>query len=582
MKLRLSVLTLLMSFAFGSGAEAQQPPAMDLDAVTKTVVVDGLSFPVVDHGSGPPVLLLHGFPDNRQMWRYQVGPLAEAGYRVIAPDLRGFGDAPRPQDPKEYSRPHLMGDVLGILDALGVKEPVQLVAHDHGAGLGWRLMAEHGDRFDRYVTLSVGAPGGATTIEQREKSWYTALFRQAGVAEKELTKDDWKLFREFARHEETARWITELSRPGALTAGLNWYRAPAASPNPPVVTRPVLAIWSDGDAYLTEPRVKSTGERIAGPFRYEKITGASHWMMLDKPAELNRLLLGFLTKTPNARPAPMNIDAHTKTVQVRGMPFPVVDYGTGPPVLLLHGFPDSRYLWRYQIGPLADAGFRVIAPDLRGFGDAPRPQDPKEYARPLLMADVLGMLDALGLRQVQLVAHDHGAGLAWRLAAEHPDRFARYVALSVGAPGGATPIEQREKGWYGALFRRTGFAEEQLQRDNWRLFRDWARHPVDIERYVKDLSRPGALTSGLNWYRAPRGPAAPPVTIPVLGIWSDGDAYLTEYRMKTSGERMTGPFRYEKIAGASHWMMIDKPGELNRLLLSFLTTQPDAQARSRE
>jgi pimeloyl-ACP methyl ester carboxylesterase len=579
MKLRVTLGLVVSLVLLGPVAYAQQPAAMNLDTVTKTVTVNGLSFPVVDHGSGPPVLLLHGFPDNRHMWRYQVGPLADAGYRVIAPDLRGFGDAPRPQDPKEYSRAHLMGDVLGILDALGVKGPVQLVAHDHGAGLGWRLMADHGDRFDRYVTLSIGAPGGTTTIEQREKSWYTALFRQAGVAEDELKKDNWKLFREWARHPEAERWVKELSRPGALTSGLNWYRAPAAPPNPPIVTKPVLAIWSDGDAYLTEPRVKSSGERIAGPFRYEKITGASHWMMLDKPAETNRLLLSFLTKTPNARPAPFDIEAHTKKVQANGMTFPVVDYGTGAPVLLLHGFPDSRHLWRYQIGPLAAAGFRVIAPDLRGFGDAPRPQDAKEYARPLLMADVLGILDALGLKQVQMVAHDHGAGLAWRLAAEHPARFERYVALSVGAPGGTTPIEQREKSWYGALFRQAGFAEEELQRDNWRLFRDWARNPVEIDRYIKDLSRPGALTSGLNWYRAPAAPEAPPVTIPVLGIWSDGDAYLTEHRVKTTGERIKAPFRYEKISGASHWMMVDKPEELNKLLLGFLTTQTKGESR---
>jgi pimeloyl-ACP methyl ester carboxylesterase len=579
MKPRADILVLLMSSFVESAASAQQPRAMNLDTVTKIVSVNGLSFPVVDHGSGPPVLLLHGFPDNRHMWRYQVGPLADAGYRVIAPDLRGFGDAPRPQDSKEYSRAHLMGDVLGILDALGVTQQVQLVAHDHGAALGWRLMAEHGDRFDRYVALSVGAPGGTTTIDQREKSWYFALFRQVGVAEAELTKDNWKLFREWARHQEADRWVKELSRPGALTAGLNWYRAPAPSPNPPVVTRPVLAIWSDGDAYLTEPNVKTSGERIAGPFRYETITGASHWMMLDKPAELNRLLLGFLTKTPNARPQPLDIEAHTKSVRVGDMTFPVVDHGTGPPVLLLHGFPDSRHLWRYQIGPLAAAGFRVIAPDLRGFGDAPRPQDPKEYARPLLMADVLGILDALGLKQVQLVAHDHGAGLAWRLVAEHPNRFERYVALSVGAPGGATPIRQREKSWYTALFRQAGVAEEQLQRDNWKLFRDWARNPVEIERYIKELSRPGALTSGLNWYRAPAAPDAPPVTIPVMAIWSDGDAYLTESRVKTSGERIKGPFRYEKISGASHWMMIDKPEELNRLLLNFLNARPIAGSR---
>jgi len=264
-------------------------------------------------------------------------------------------------------------------------------------------------------------------------------------------------------------------------------------------------------------------------------------------------------------------------VTVRGQTFPVVDHGTGPVVLLLHGFPDDRHLWRYQVGPLAKAGFRVVAPDLRGFGDAPRPQDPQEYGLSIVIEDLLGILDALSIRQVQLVAHDWGAAVGWRFAAQHPERVSRYVALSVGAPGGPTPIEQREKSWYIAFFRQTGIAEKQLMANDWQLFREWARNTKDTDRYVANLSRPGALTAGLNWYRASGGqPAAqagtPPlqVTVPVLGIWSDGDAYLTEIPMKTSGERIRGPFRYEKVAGASHWLMLDQPEVVNQLLLSFL------------
>jgi pimeloyl-ACP methyl ester carboxylesterase len=267
----------------------------------------------------------------------------------------------------------------------------------------------------------------------------------------------------------------------------------------------------------------------------------------------------------------------TKTIAVGSLSFPVVDAGQGPAVLLLHGFPDDRHLWRHQVGALVTAGFRVIAPDLRGFGDAPRPQAPADYGIPIVIRDVLGILDALGVRRAQLVAHDWGAAVGWRLAAEHPDRISRYAALSVGAPGGPTSIEQREKSWYIAFFRQTGTAEEQLMRDNWKLFREWARNPKDIDRYVASLSRPGALTAALNWYRATGGQlpagtssAPKPVTVPVLGIWSDGDAYLTEPPMKSSGERIKAAFRYERIAGASHWLMLDQPAELNRLLLSFL------------
>jgi pimeloyl-ACP methyl ester carboxylesterase len=273
----------------------------------------------------------------------------------------------------------------------------------------------------------------------------------------------------------------------------------------------------------------------------------------------------------------LDLDAASKTVQSNGMSFPVADAGSGPPVLLLHGFPDDRHLWRYQVRALVDAGFRVIAPDLRGFGDAPRPQDPKEYGIPIVVKDLVGILDSLGIAKVQLVAHDWGAAVGWRLAAEYPDRIERYAALSVGAPGARTTIEQREKSWYMAFFRQTGTAEAQLMQNNWELFREWSRNAVDIDRWIASLSRPGALTSALNWYRAAGGPPPPPgaappppVACPVLGIWSDGDHYLTEYPLQSSGERIKGAFRYERLEGASHWMMVDRPDEVNRLLLGFL------------
>jgi len=290
------------------------------------------------------------------------------------------------------------------------------------------------------------------------------------------------------------------------------------------------------------------------------------------------LATAFVSGVAAAQPPRMvDLAAATRTVRSNGLSFPVVDVGSGPAVLLLHGFPDDRHLWRYQIPALADAGFRVLAPDLRGFGDAPRPTDPAEYGIPIVIRDVLGILDALGVARVQLVAHDWGAAVGWRLAAEHPDRVERYAAVSVGAPGGPTTIEQREKSWYIAFFRQPGVAEEQLQQKNWQLFREWARNPVDVDRYIANLSRPGALTAALNWYRASGAPPAPgtvkpppPVVCPVLGIWSNGDAYLTEAPMRTSGERIRGSFQYERISGASHWLMLDKPADLNRLLLLFL------------
>ncbi|WP_380677539.1 alpha/beta fold hydrolase [Salinigranum sp. GCM10025319] len=283
-------------------------------------------------------------------------------------------------------------------------------------------------------------------------------------------------------------------------------------------------------------------------------------------------------------PETIDVESASSTVEIESGSFPVLDYGEGPVVLLLHGFPDSRHLWRYQVPALADAGFRVIAPDLRGFGDAPKPEAIEAYALPNVVEDVMGILGAMEIETVRLVGHDWGAGVAWLLAATQPAVVERLAALSVGAPGNSETqtVEQRERSWYLYFFQFEGVAEAWLRHDDWHLFREWARGDGDVERYISDLSRPGALTAALNWYRANLRPQLPEesgfeypdVTCPVLGVWSDGDHYLTEGYMTGSTEKVDGPWRYEKITGASHWMMLDKPAELNELLVDFLTRSP--------
>jgi pimeloyl-ACP methyl ester carboxylesterase len=282
----------------------------------------------------------------------------------------------------------------------------------------------------------------------------------------------------------------------------------------------------------------------------------------------------------------MDLNTATKTVEIKGEKFPVVDFGTGPAVLLLHGFPDSRFLWRAQVPALAAAGFRAIAPDLRGFGEAPRPTDVRPYGRPFIVADVLGILDALGVQRSHVVGHDWGAALTWRLAGSYSERFDRVTVLSVGAPmsPGWDTIEQREKSWYFDFFLKAGIAEKQLMADDWKLFREWSRGQGDQERYLRDLARPGALTAGLNWYRAaytppppdeeplPQMPSWQRIRHPVLGVWSDRDPFLLEPQMALSAGAVAGPWRYERITGAGHWMMLDKPEELNSLLIAFLST----------
>ncbi len=268
-------------------------------------------------------------------------------------------------------------------------------------------------------------------------------------------------------------------------------------------------------------------------------------------------------------------------ITANGLSFEVLDEGSGPAVLLLHGFPDSSALWRHQVPALVAAGHRVIAPDLRGFGQSDRPADVAAYAMTTLVADVVGLLDVLEVEQADVVGHDWGAALAWTLAMAVPARVRRLAVLSVGHPAAffTDPVGQRERSWYMLFFQFPGVAEEALPRNDWALWRTVFGEHGDVDRHRADLSRPGALTAALNWYRANISPETfgwttvpplPPVHCPVLGIWSDGDRYCGEVQMVASEQRVAGPWRYERVAGAGHWIPLDAPDQVNRLLAEFL------------
>jgi pimeloyl-ACP methyl ester carboxylesterase len=144
-----------------------------------------------------------------------------------------------------------------------------------------------------------------------------------------------------------------------------------------------------------------------------------------------------------------------------GITLAVLDEGTGPAVLLIHGFPDSSHVWRHQVPALVGAGLRVIAPDPRGFGESDKPEAVEDYAVSRSRADMIAVLDALGLRRAHVVGHDWGAGVAWMLAALTPDRVERLVVMSVGHPNELREpsIEQRQKHWYQLLFQFSNVAE---------------------------------------------------------------------------------------------------------------------------
>jgi pimeloyl-ACP methyl ester carboxylesterase len=253
--------------------------------------------------------------------------------------------------------------------------------------------------------------------------------------------------------------------------------------------------------------------------------------------------------------------------------------GEGRPVVLLHGWPDSGRLWRNQVSALAAAGFKVIVPDLRGFGRSDKPADVEAYSIPFLAGDVLAVLDAAGVERAHVVGHDWGAALAWATASLVPDRVDHLVALSVGNPMafGSAGFPQREKSWYMLLFQFVDIAEQWLSNDDWKNFRDWGGHP-DADAVIAEIEATGSLTSGLNYYRANLPPASlvgpalelPLVQAPTMGVWSSGDMALLEHQMQASGAFVSGSWRYERLDGPGHWMQLEAPDDVNRLLLDFL------------
>ena len=277
----------------------------------------------------------------------------------------------------------------------------------------------------------------------------------------------------------------------------------------------------------------------------------------------------------------------TELIEANGLSFYVRDEGSGTPVILLHGFPDTGDLWRNQVPALVKNGFRTIVPDMRGRGRSSKPDAVSEYRLSSIVRDVTGILDALDVEKAHVVGHDWSAAVAWLLAALAPTRVDRLVAISVGAPGagGGPTLEGLQKGSYRLLLLFEGVAEELLQRDDWRLFRLFLDGAKDTEAYVKTLSEPGALTPALNWYRAnlpvqallgrTGGPQLPMIKADTLGIWSTGDLYLTEEAMTRSQQRVQGTWRYERVAG-SHWVPLDQPDRLNQLLLEFLESSAKA------
>lgn len=281
----------------------------------------------------------------------------------------------------------------------------------------------------------------------------------------------------------------------------------------------------------------------------------------------------------------------THRIKANGLTHFVRDSGdeAAPAAILLHGFPDSAAVWSKVTPLLTEAGFRVIAPDLRGFGDTDMAARVADYdIRTGAVEDVLGIMDALNISKAHVAGHDFGAPVAWMLAAQHKERFETLTAMSVGHVRAflAAGWEQKRRSFYILLHQFRGLCEMGYRANDWASLRKhWSAHG-DIDDAIRLLARPGRLTAGLNWYRANASIArmiAPPkpgsqgeeiVRIPTLGIWSDGEKYLTEAQMIGSERYVKASWRYARIEGASHWISYDAPQELAALLIEHWRAYP--------
>jgi len=259
----------------------------------------------------------------------------------------------------------------------------------------------------------------------------------------------------------------------------------------------------------------------------------------------------------------------------------------GPLVFLLHGCPEYWYGWRHQIAPLANAGFRVVAPDQRGYDESDKPKGIAAYDLDVLAADIAGLADALDRDKFAVVGHDWGASVGWWMARNYSPRVARLAALNAPHPAvwkhamRYNPVQRRKSGYVGMI--GLPWLPEMLMRlGNYNALvkslrgarRKDAFSKVDIEQYRQAWKKPGALTAMLNWYRALLRRDMPlaqekRLTMPVRIIWGVDDAYGIP-ELANESARLCDDAKIVFVENATHWVAHDEPERVTRALLEFL------------
>ncbi|MES1178929.1 MAG: alpha/beta hydrolase [Myxococcales bacterium] len=268
----------------------------------------------------------------------------------------------------------------------------------------------------------------------------------------------------------------------------------------------------------------------------------------------------------------------------------VAELGSGPPVLLLHGFPAYWADWEPQMRVLAASGFRAIAPDLPGYGESGQLPNVLDYRALELAADLAGLIRALGLQRAHVIGHDWGGTLAYLLAAEHPELVERLVIINAGHPvllkRALRRFEQLRRSWYIFLFQLPVLPEWLVQRRvtislclRGMEVRAGAFSDTDLERYTAAMRAPGVARAALSYYRAAfRAPArsACLVTQPTLVLWGDQDQALSAPLLLTGLEQHVPQAKVARFANAGHWLHHDLPEVVSRHAIEFLSASANS------
>lgn len=249
----------------------------------------------------------------------------------------------------------------------------------------------------------------------------------------------------------------------------------------------------------------------------------------------------------------------------------------GPAVLLLHGFPEFWYGWRKQIGPLSEAGFRVIVPDQRGYNLSSKPPAVRDYRMPELTADVLAIADQIGRERIMLAGHDWGAAVAWNTAMQFPDRIEKLAILNVPHPAVMlrnlrTNPRQMLRSWYMLFFQLPRLPELLFSLNGARTLPALSKEEID--RYREAWAQPGALSGMINWYRAlfremPDTEAVNSrVRVPTRILWGMKDAFLLS-AMAAESVKYCEQGEIFEFPDATHWLHHEEPERVNQLLIEF-------------